>query len=202
MKILITAFEPFGDEQINASWEVLKCLHFEDDNTIQIKKLLIPTVFHKSIELLKAAIELEQPDAVLCLGQAAGRCDITPERVAINIDDARIKDNEGNQPMDIPVFEDGAPAYFSTLPIKAMIQNMKEAGIPASLSNSAGTFVCNHLMYGLLYTLDKHYPHIRGGFIHIPLLPEQAVTRNTPSPSMSKEMIIKGIKITAQTIFN
>ena len=119
-------------------------------------KVEVPTVFHKSIATVAAAIAKEKPDAVLCIGQAGGRYDITPERVAINLDDARIKDNEGNQPIDVPIYEDGAPAYFSDLPIKAMVQHIREAGLPASVSNTAGTFVCNHLMYGVLYTWQRN----------------------------------------------
>ena len=139
------------------------------------------------------AIKAEKPDAILCIGQAGGRFDLTPERVAINLDDARIKDNEGNQPIDVPIFEDGAPAYFSTLPIKAMVQNIRNAGLPASVSNTAGTFVCNHLMYGVLHTLAKSYPGVRGGFMHVPFIPSQVVNR--PSvPSMNLQDIAKGIE--------
>lgn len=118
------------------------------------------------------AIEREKPDAVLCIGQAGGRFELTPERVAINVDDARIKDNEGQQPIDVPIFEDGENAYFATLPIKAMVKSIREAGIPASVSNCAGTFVCNHLMYGVLYILAKKYPGVRGGFMHVPFIPD------------------------------
>lgn len=118
-------------------------------------------------------MELEKPDIVLCIGQAGGRYDMTVERLAINVDDARIEDNEGNQPIDIPVFEDGENAYFSNLPIKAMVEEIKGQGIPASISNSAGTFVCNHIMYGVLYHINKTYKNMRGGFIHVPFINEQ-----------------------------
>ena len=140
------------------------------------------------------AIAREKPDAVLCIGQAGGRYDLTPERVAINLDDARIPDNEGNQPIDTPIFADGAPAYFATLPIKAMVAKIREAGLPASVSNTAGTFVCNHLMYGVLYTLAKHYLGVRGGFMHVPFIPSQTVNRPSPAPSMAQTDIARGIE--------
>ena len=154
MKLLLTAFDPFGGDKINPALEAVKLVK-DKVGGVEVIKLEVPTVFGKSVEKVADAIEANQPDAVLCVGQAGGRFDITPERVAINVDDARIPDNEGNQPVDQPVFADGAPAYFATLPIKAMVQSIKEAGLPASVSNTAGTFVCNHLMYGVLYTLAK-----------------------------------------------
>ncbi|MCI8269967.1 MAG: pyroglutamyl-peptidase I [Lachnospiraceae bacterium] len=193
MKILLTAFDPFGGDLINPALEAVKQIPGQIDN-IEIIKVEVPTVFRKSIATVQSAIEKERPDAVLCIGQAGGRYELTPERVAINIDDARIQDNEGNQPIDQPIFTDGAPAYFSTLPIKAMVQRIRAAGIPASVSNTAGTFVCNHLMYGVLYTLARHYPHIRGGFMHVPFVPSQVVNRPCPAPCLSIPDIASGIQ--------
>lgn len=199
MKILLTAFEPFGGETMNPALEAVKRIadHVGDTEVI---RLTVPTVFYKSITVVSAAIETEKPDAVLCIGQAEGRCELTPERVAINLDDARIPDNEGNQPIDRPIFDDGAPAYFSTLPIKAMVRSIRNAGIPASVSNTAGTFVCNHLMYGLLYTLEKQHHGVRGGFMHVPLAPGQAANRSTPVPTMSVQDIVSGIEAAIQAI--
>lgn len=134
-----------------------------------------------------------EPDAVLCIGQAGGRADLTPERVAINQDDARIPDNEGQQPIDRTIRPDGPPAYFSTLPIKAMVEAIRSAGIPASVSNTAGTFVCNHLMYQALNLAEKQFPKTKAGFLHIPYLPEQVVDK-PGLPSMSLETIVKGIE--------
>ena len=148
----------------------------------------------KSIAAIEAAIEAERPDMVLCVGQAGGRALITPEFVGINYANFRAPDNEGNQPIDVPIYEDGAPAYFSDLPIKAMVQHIREAGLPASVSNTAGTFVCNHLMYGVLYTLAKEYPGVRGGFMHVPFIPEQVVGRPAPAPSMNLKDIAHGIE--------
>lgn len=193
MKLLLTAFDPFGGEPVNPALEAVKLVADQIGN-VNVVKLEVPTVFRKSIATVAEAIEKEKPDVVLCIGQAGGRYDLTPERVAINLDDARIKDNEGNQPIDTVIFEDGEPAYFTTLPIKAMVQSIRAAGIPASVSNTAGTFVCNHLMYGVLYTLAKKYPGVRGGFMHVPFIPTQVVNRPTPAPSLSMELIAKGIE--------
>lgn len=199
MKILLTAFEPFGGETINPALEAVK-LAAENIGDIAVIKLTVPTVFYKSISVVTAAIEAERPDAVLCIGQAGGRCELTPERVAINLDDARIPDNEGNQPIDRPIFADGAPAYFSTLPIKAMVRSIRAAGIPAGVSNTAGTFVCNHLMYGVLYTLEKQYPGVRGGFMHVPFAPSQTAHRSAPAPSMGIQDIAAGIEAAIRAI--
>lgn len=192
MKLLLTAFDPFGGDSINPALEAVKAVKDHVGNT-DVVKVEVPTVFGKSIEIVASAIEREKPDAVLCIGQAGGRYDLTPERVAINLDDARIPDNEGNQPIDQVIREDGEPAYFATLPIKAMAAAIREAGIPASVSNTAGTFVCNHLMYGVLYTLAKKYPGVRGGFMHVPFIPSQVVGRaNTPCMSLAD--ITRGIE--------
>lgn len=193
MKLLLTAFDPFGGSPINPALEAVKLVS-DTVAGVEIVKLEVPTVFGKSIATVAAAIAKEAPDAVLCIGQAGGRYDLTPERVAINLDDARIQDNEGNQPIDTVIFQDGAPAYFATLPIKAMTAKIREAGLPASVSNTAGTFVCNHLMYGVLYTLAKDYPGVKGGFMHVPFVPSQTVNRPTPAPSMCVQDIARGIE--------
>ena len=146
MKILLTGFDPFGGESINPSWEVVRRIP-QNIKGAEIKGIQIPTVFQKSFEVLKNEIEIFQPDVVICVGQAGGRQGITPERIAINIDDARIADNEENQPIDFPIQEDGESAYFSTLPIKAMVDKMTSSGFPASVSNTAGTFVCLSLIH-------------------------------------------------------
>lgn len=192
MKLLLTAFDPFGGETVNPAQEAVKMVSSRVGN-VEIIKCVVPTVFGKSIETVAAAIEDCRPDAVLCIGQAGGRADLTPERIAINLDDASIADNEGNRPVDTPIFPDGKPAYFSTLPVKAMVAAIRAAGIPASLSNTAGTFVCNHLMYGVLYTLEKYYPDVRGGFLHVPYIPSQ-VAGGRGIPSMSAADIVRGLE--------
>lgn len=184
MKLLLTAFDPFGGDKVNPALEAVKLVNSRV-GSFDITKLEIPTVFGKSIATVKQELERNRYDVVLCIGQAGGRFDVTPERVAINIDDARIPDNEGNQPIDTPIFADGAPAYFSTLPVKAMVQRIRAAGLPASVSNSAGTFVCNHIMYGVLYLLHQQYPDTKGGFIHVPFIPSQVANRPTAAPCLS-----------------
>ena len=176
MKILITGFDPFGGEPVNPALEAVKLMKDEIAGA-KIIKLEIPTVFRKSVEKIHEMVKAEQPDVVLSIGQAGGRFGVTPERVAINVDDARIKDNEGNQPVDTPIFTDGEAAYFSNLPVKAMVEAIKNKGLPSTLSNSAGTFVCNHVMYGVLYYIHKEFPNVRGGFIHVPFITDQVVTK-------------------------
>ena len=198
MKLLLTAFSPFGGERINPSLEAVKLVKDKILET-DIIKLEVPTVFGKSIKIVADTIEKEKPDYVLCIGQAGGRYGITPERVAINIDDARIPDNEGNQPIDIPIFADGEPAYFSNLPVKSIVEEIRKEGLPASLSNSAGTYVCNHLMYGVLYTLSKKYKGVKGGFIHVPFIPEQTVDK-PDKPSISLTDIVRGLEAAIRAI--
>lgn len=192
MKILVTGFDPFGGEKVNPALEAVKSLPSEIHGA-EIHWVEIPTVFYRSAEVLEAEIVRFQPDAVLCIGQAGGRASLTPERVAINQDDARIPDNQGNQPIDTPIRLDGEVAYFSTLPIKAMVQAIKEEGLPATVSNTAGTFVCNHLMYQALYLADKKFPNMRAGFMHIPYMTEQVINKpNTASMSLTD--IVRGIE--------
>ncbi|WNS71690.1 pyroglutamyl-peptidase I [Streptococcus sp. DTU_2020_1001019_1_SI_AUS_MUR_006] len=192
MKILVTGFDPFGGEKVNPALEAVKSLPSEIHGA-EIHWVEIPTVFYRSAEVLEAEIVRFQPDAVLCIGQAGGRASLTPERVAINQDDARIPDNQGNQQIDTPIRLDGQAAYFSTLPIKAMVQAIKEEGLPATVSNTAGTFVCNHLMYQALYLADKKFPHMRAGFMHIPYMTEQVINKpNTASMNLTE--IVRGIE--------
>ena len=189
MKVLVTGFDPFDKEKVNPSYEAVKLV---PDNVAgaEVIKVEIPTVFRKSIQKLEKLIGEHNPDIIISVGQAGGRSDFTIERVAINVDDARIPDNEQNQPIDEKIFKDGENAFFSNLPIKAMVQKIRENRLPASVSNTAGTFVCNHVMYGILYLINKKYSGKKGGFIHVPFLPEQTV--NKPGmPSMSMENIAK-----------
>ena len=198
MKILVTCFDPFGGEPINPAIESVKRL---PDNIAgaEIIKLEIPTVRKKSLEKIEEAINEHNPDVILSIGQAGGRFDISIERVGINLDDFRIPDNEGNQTIDEPIFPDGENAYFVKLPVKAMVQNVQKNNIPASVSYTAGTFVCNHVLYGVLYLIEKKYNGKKSGFIHIPFLPEQVVDkRNTPSMELST--IVKGLTAAIEAI--
>lgn len=191
MKILVTGFDPFGGESLNPAWEAVKKIP-DTINGAEIKKVMIPTVFGKSAEVTDEAIAEFKPDYVLNIGQAGGRFELTPERVAINVDDARIPDNEENQPIDVAIKEDGESAYFTQLPVKAMVTEMKKAGVPASVSNSAGTFVCNHIMYQVQYMIDKKYPEIKAGFMHVPFIPSQVLDK-PGKPAMNLEDIASGI---------
>ena len=191
MKILLTCFEPFGGERVNPAQ---LAVHRVSGSVCgaQIVRLDVPVVFGQSVEAVLCAMRRERPDAVLCVGQAGGRSGITVERVAINVDDARIPDNAGNQPIDAPIEKGGPAAYFSTLPIKAMAADIREAGIPAGVSNTAGTYVCNHLMYGMLHGIAKEFPGMLGGFMHVPYAHEQALDKG--APSLSVDDIARGIE--------
>ena len=185
MKVLVTGFDPFGGESINPAWEAVKVIKDEIAGA-EIVKMQIPTVVGKSIAKIHDKMVEINPDIVIAVGQAGGRFGVTPERIAINVTDARIPDNEGNQPIDEPIFADGDAAYFSNLPVKAMVQEIKNAGYPTSLSNTAGTYICNHVMYGILYYIQKEFPNVRGGFIHVPFAASQVVNKpNTPSMAIA-----------------
>ena len=192
MKILLTAFDPFGGDSVNPAQKAVEAVS-DHIAGAEIVKIIVPTVFDRSIDTVYEAMKREQPDVTFCIGQAGGRYELTPERVAINLNDARIPDNEGKQPLDQKIFEDGENAYFTLLPVKAMVERIRQAGIPASVSYTAGTFVCNHLMYGVLYHISKEFQGMRGGFMHVPFLHEQVLTK-PGTPSLSKEDIVKGIE--------
>lgn len=198
MKILVTGFDPFGGEEVNPAIETVKRLP-DTIGGAKIIKLEIPTVCHQSLRVIDEAIARYDPDVVLSVGQAGGRPDITVERVGINVDDCRIPDNAGNQIVDEPIYADGPAAYFVTVPIKAMVQRIRERNIPASVSNTAGTFVCNHVTYGVCHLLAVKYPGKRSGFIHIPFLPQQAVDKKN-MPSMSQDMMVEAITAAIEAV--
>ena len=192
MKLLITGFDPFGGEKVNPAFEAIKALpnHIEG---CEIIKQEIPTVFRKSLEVLEKTIDHHDPDVIICVGQAGGRFELSLECVGINLDEARIPDNEGNQPLGAPIHSAGENAYFSSLPLKGMLKTLHEAQIPAGISYSAGTYVCNHVLYGLMHLLETKYEGKRGGFIHVPFLPEQVINKKN-TPCMSLNMISKGLE--------
>ncbi len=192
MIILLAAFDPFGGEPVNPALEAVKQVR----NSIEgytVLKVEIPTVFHRSLEVLKGKIRETNPDIIIAVGQAGGRPHISVERAGINIDDAGIPDNQGNQPVDEKIVPGGPEAYFSNLPIKAMTESIRRAGIPAAVSNTAGTFVCNHILYGLMHYIHRENPGARGGFIHVPYIPPQ-VTDRPGQPSMALTDITKAIE--------
>jgi pyroglutamyl-peptidase len=190
---LLTGFEPFGGESINPSWEVARALDGERIGEAVVAARRLPCRFGDAAQALREMLNELQPRWVLALGQAAGRSDFSIERVAINVDDARIPDNAGMQPVDVPVVEGGPAAFFATLPIKAMVAGLRESGLPASISQTAGTFVCNHVFYALMHALQGR-PEARAGFMHLPLLPEQAARHPAGHASMPLSTLVDGVR--------
>lgn len=188
--VLVTGFDPFGGERVNPSRMAVQALH---DSRIAGHRVIgaeLPTVFGQSVQALRDLLRQHRPTLVLCTGQAGGRGALSLERVAINVDDARIPDNRGAQPVDCAVAPEGPAAYFTGLPIKAIRQALLEAGINAEVSQTAGTFVCNHVFYGLMHELARpEWRGVRGGFVHVPWLPEQG------QPSMRLAEIVEGLKL-------
>jgi pyroglutamyl-peptidase len=193
-RILLTGFDPFGGQPVNPSWQAVQALHGREIEGHQVVAAQIPTVFNRSLDVLAGLLESYAPGIVLCTGQAGGRAAMSLERVAINVNDARIADNAGAQPVDTPVVEDGPAAYFTTLPIKAMLASMLAQGIRADVSQTAGTFVCNHVFYGLMHMLatDKRWSGTRGGMVHVPWLPQQG------QPSMTVDQLALGLEVALQ----
>lgn len=198
MKILVTGFEPFGGEKINPSIEAVKRLP-DNIGGAEIIKLEIPTVRWKTLEKIDQAVEKYNPDVIISVGQAGGRSDINVERIGINVDDFRIEDNEGNQPCDEPIDEAGPDGYFLNVPVKAMVDNIRKHQIPASVSNTAGTYVCNHVAYGTRRMIETKYPGKRSGFIHIPYLPQQVMDKKGV-PSMSLQVVVEGLAAALEAI--
>ena len=202
--VLVTGFEPFDRDPVNPSWEIARSLDGWRPEVEGVSGLvtavMLPCVFGAAIEALDAALEKHRPTLVVGLGLAGGRLELTPERVAINIDDARIRDNAGGQPIDAPVVPGGPVGYFSTLPIKAIVRDLRAGGIPASVSNTAGSFVCNHIFYALMHLLATRHTTLaaRGGFVHVPALPEQAA-RSPGLPSMALADQVRGIRLLIET---
>ena len=194
MKIIVTGFDPFGGETINPSIECVKAL--PEIEGVELIRLELPTVFKESAKRLNEVINDVKPDAVLSVGQAGGRAGITMERIAINVDDARIPDNISQQPIDETIQTEGEAAYFTTLPIKRIVKAIREAGISAEVSNSAGTFVCNHIMYQSLFAATKADKPFKAGFMHIPFIPEQT----TDKPSLPLEESTRALQIAIETI--
>ncbi len=191
MKVLVTGFEPFGGATINPALEAVRRLPATIEGA-EVVTAQIPVVFGKDAAAVEAAIEAERPDLVLCVGQAGGRSHITPEFVGINYANARIPDNEGNQPVG-RLEPDGPDAYFATLPVFAMVDAARAAGVPAAVSYTAGTFCCNEVLYELLHCLATRHPGVRGGFVHVPYATEQAVSMGEGTASMSVEMMVAGL---------
>lgn len=197
-RVLVTGFEPFDDDQINPPWEAAQRVDGWRCDGHETLARRLPCVYRAIRPQLSALIEDLSPDIVIALGLAGGRPDMSIERVAINVDDARIPDNADDQPIDRPSVEGGPPAYFSELPIKAIFRRLRAAGIPASVSNTAGTFVCNHTFYVARHLAESGRRRIRAGFIHVPYLPEQAA-RHPGAASLSLDTLVAGLRIAIET---
>lgn len=193
--VLLTGFTPFDGAPINPSWEAARPL--ARARSAEIRAVEIPTSFAAAIGSLEAAIAEHRPRWVICAGLAPGRAAITPERIAVNVNDAAIPDNDGAQPVDIPVVRGGPAAYFGTLPIKAIVTELRAGGLPAAVSNTAGTFVCNNIFYGLMHLIATRFPGLRGGFVHVPHAPEQVT--DGAGPSMAIDEITRGLGIVVTT---
>jgi pyroglutamyl-peptidase len=188
--VLITGFDPFGGSATNPSWHAVRALDGRVVGGHRIVGAEIPTVFGAALARLGELLQAHRPRLVIGTGQAGGRAALSLERVAINVNDARIPDNAGAQPVDTPVVDGGPDAYFTTLPIKAMLQALLQEGINAEVSQTAGTFVCNHAFYGLMHLLAQPaWEGVRGGFVHVPWLPEQG------QPSMRLDEIVRGLEL-------
>lgn len=188
-KLLITGFDPFGGQTVNPSWEAVRLLP-DRIGAYELTRLEIPTVYGEGAARILRAAEGLHPDVILSIGQAGGRRGITPEVVGINLREARIPDNSGFQPVNEAIVPDGPAAYFATVPVRAMVQAMTDAGLPCALSYSAGAFVCNDVLYTLLHRC--HGSAVRAGFIHVPFLPEQA---KEDTPSMPLEDIVHALAL-------
>ena len=193
--ILLTGFEPFGGESVNPSWEIARALDGWTCEGRTVRAVRLPCAFGDALRTLDEALDAHRPELVMCLGQAGGRAEISIERAALNVDDARIPDNLGRQPIDAAVVAGGPAAYFSTLPIKALAHDMRGAGVAAAVSNTAGTFVCNHVFYALMHRLatTPALAGARGGFVHVPYTPEQVATK-PGTPSMPLATQVDGIR--------
>lgn len=197
MKVLVTGFEPFGGESINPSWEAVKALP-DELNGATLLKVQLPVSFKGVREILPRRITREKPDIVLMAGQAGGRSNVTVERVAINVMDSTMPDNDGFAPEDEPVFEGAPDAYFATIPIKAIVKALRDAGIPAGVSNTAGTYVCNTAMFTALHTIAVSGMEAKAGFIHVPFNHAQALDK--PRPSMAQETINRAIRLALELL--
>ena len=194
--VLLTGFEPFNGAAINPSWEAVRALDGWSGPGFAVVARQLPCVFGTALDVLRESIAGVKPDIVIAVGQAGGRSEISLERVAINVDDASIRDNAGNQPVDTPVAADGPAAYFTTLPVKAIVKALRLRGFPSGVSQTAGTFVCNHVFYGLMHHAVGQ--PLKAGFIHVPFLPEQAADRPERPPSMALRDIVDALRIAVE----
>lgn len=198
LNVLVTGFEPFAQDLVNPSWEVARALNGWHHAGTTVHGVCLPCVFDRALASLDAALATHRPALVVCLGLAGGRTEVSVERVAINVNDARIPDNAGQQPVDTAVVTLAPAAYFATLPIKAIVRDLRALGFPAGVSNTAGTFVCNHVFYGLMHRMASQGHTARGGFVHLPYLPEQAA-KHPGAPSMALDTQVQALRALIRT---
>lgn len=199
MRFLLTGFEPFGGEPVNPSMQAALAVGAAPPPGVELAVEILPVSHRRTPEAIRAAVERHRPDVVLALGQAGGRADVCVERIGINLNDFRIPDNDGAQPADVPVIAGGPAAYFATIPVKRVAAAIQAAGVPARVSNTAGTHLCNHTLYLLGHLAATERPGMRAGFIHVPWLPEQVV-RNPGQPSMSVATLVVALRTAIVTI--
>lgn len=199
-RVLVTGFEPFGGEVVNPSQQAV--LRLAADRPVSGLELVIaclPVVFAEAFDVLGSAVTANDPDLVICVGEAGGRSAVTPERFAVNLNDARLADNAGRRPVDEPIVAGGPIAYVSTLPVARMVRDLRTAGIPAAPSSTAGTYVCNDVFYRLMHLIATERPSMRGGFVHVPYVHEQVLNRADAQPSLSVEVITEAVRIAVVT---
>ena len=199
-RVLVTAFEPFGGETVNPSQLAAQRLaEGPPIDGVELRTAFLPVVFGDAIDALKAAIAEHDPEVVVCVGEAGGRFAVTPERVAVNVNDAPFPDNAGRKPVDEPIVEGGPVAYLTGLPIAEIVEALHRAGIPAAKSSTAENYVCNNVFYGLMHHIATDRPQVVGGFVHVPYVHEQVLGRLDPKPSLSLEQVTEAVRITVRT---
>ncbi len=198
-RVLLTAFEPFGGEQVNPSQLAVQRLVAAGMTGVDLRSAFLPVVYYDARDALRAAIEQHAPDVVVCAGQAGGRFGVTPEKIAVNRNDTAMPDNAGQAPVDEPIVADGPAAYFTGLPVAAIVDALRAAAIPSEVSWTAGAYVCNHVFYSLMHLIATDHPQLQGGFVHVPYAHEQVLGRLDPQPSLALDTIVDALRITVST---
>ena len=198
-RVLMTAFEPFGGEQVNPSQLAVQRLAASGVEGVELRTAFLPVVYYDARDALRAAIDEHDPAIVICTGQAGGRFGVTPEKVAVNRNDTAMPDNAGQAPIDEPIVSDGPVGYFTGLPVAAIVEALRDSGIPAEVSWTAGAYICNHVFYSLMHLIATERPDLRGGFVHVPYAHEQVVRRVDSQPSLSVDEIVEALRLTVLT---
>ena len=198
-RILVTAFEPFGGQSVNASQQAVRLLlTLPSSPGVELTAAVLPVEFGRAVEVFHAAIASSAPDVVICVGEAGGRAGVTVEQFAVNLNDATIPDNAGRQPIEEPVVVGGPVAYAASLPVARLVDALRDAGLPAAKSSTAGTYVCNHVFYALMHLIATREPHLRGGFVHVPYVHEQVLGRFDAPPSLSLASVAEALRLVVE----